>query len=127
MKIRTIIFWIHLCTGIVVGVTVLIMSVTGVLLTYQRQILAWADQHSLAKPTSQVTQTASVGTLLQSVRASQQANPASVTLRSEAGSPVEFSFGREKTLFVDRSSGEVLGQGSAGVRQFFQNLTSWHR
>jgi uncharacterized iron-regulated membrane protein len=40
---RTVLFWCHLSVGVLGGVVVLVMSVTGVLLTYQRQITAWAD------------------------------------------------------------------------------------
>ena len=43
MKPRTILFWLHLACGVLAGAVILIMSVTGVLLTYQRQITAWAD------------------------------------------------------------------------------------
>jgi uncharacterized iron-regulated membrane protein len=45
MSARKLLFWIHLTCGVVAGAVVLIMSVTGVLLTYQRQIIAWCDTH----------------------------------------------------------------------------------
>jgi len=35
---RTVLFWLHLAAGTVAGVVVLIMSVTGVLLMYEKQI-----------------------------------------------------------------------------------------
>src|SRR5688500_8631882 len=43
MRLRSILFWLHLPLGVLAGAVILIMSVTGVLLTYQRQITAWAD------------------------------------------------------------------------------------
>jgi uncharacterized iron-regulated membrane protein len=43
MNPRRILFWLHLSAGVSVGVVVLTMSVTGVLLTYEKQMLAWAD------------------------------------------------------------------------------------
>jgi DNA-binding winged helix-turn-helix (wHTH) protein len=43
VKLRSLLFWLHLICGVVAGVVILIMSVTGVLLAYQRQITAWAD------------------------------------------------------------------------------------
>ena len=43
MKLRTLLFWLHLACGVVAGIVIFIMSVTGALLTYQRQITAWAD------------------------------------------------------------------------------------
>ena len=43
MTLRTLIFWPHLIAGVVAGAVVLTMSVTGVLLTYERQLNAWSD------------------------------------------------------------------------------------
>jgi len=40
---RRLIFWDHLIVGATAGLVVLTMSVTGVLLAYERQIMAWAD------------------------------------------------------------------------------------
>jgi len=34
--IRTVLFWAHLAAGTVAGVVILIMSVTGVALTYEK-------------------------------------------------------------------------------------------
>jgi uncharacterized iron-regulated membrane protein len=42
-QIRKIIFWGHLTAGVFAGLVILIMSVTGVLLAYERQITSWAD------------------------------------------------------------------------------------
>ena len=39
MKLRTVLFWLHLCAGVSAGVVILIMSVTGALLTFQQTIL----------------------------------------------------------------------------------------
>ena len=42
-KFRKIIFWCHLPVGALAGVVILIMCVTGVLLSYEKQITSWAD------------------------------------------------------------------------------------
>ena len=44
--LRTLIYWLHLLTGLSVGIVVLIMSVTGVLLTYEKQMTRWAGRRS---------------------------------------------------------------------------------
>ena len=46
-NVRRIVFWLHLATGVSAGAVVLIMSVTGVLLTYEKQMLRWADHAHL--------------------------------------------------------------------------------
>jgi len=42
-RLRKIIFWCHLPVGVVAGLVILNMCVTGVLLTYEKQITSWAD------------------------------------------------------------------------------------
>ena len=42
-KLRKIIFWCHLPVGVVAGLVILTMCVTGVLLSFEKQITAWAD------------------------------------------------------------------------------------
>ena len=53
MTLRTLIFWPHLIAGVVAGAIVLIMSVTGVLLTYERQLIAWSDSGFRSSPPAQ--------------------------------------------------------------------------
>ena len=47
---RKVLFWIHLCAGVAAGAVILLMSATGVLLTYERQITEWADGHRVVPP-----------------------------------------------------------------------------
>ncbi|CAA9308199.1 MAG: hypothetical protein AVDCRST_MAG11-1305, partial [uncultured Gemmatimonadaceae bacterium] len=49
-RLRLAVFWCHLAAGVFVGLVVLAMSATGVLLTYQRQLTAWADARALDAP-----------------------------------------------------------------------------
>ena len=53
MTLRTLIFWPHLIAGVVAGAIVLLMSVTGVLLTYERQLIAWSDSGFRSNPPAQ--------------------------------------------------------------------------
>ena len=44
MSFRKLVFWIHLAIGCLAGAIILIMSATGVLLMYQRQVTNWFDR-----------------------------------------------------------------------------------
>ena len=44
LMVRKIFFWLHLTAGSLAGIVILIMSVTGVLLAWQRQIIRFADR-----------------------------------------------------------------------------------
>lgn len=129
-------FWLHLGTGVVVGAVVLVMAVTGTLLTFQKQMTAWADLRGLdgRPPASAATGLATsarlpIDTLVARVAATATAGPkpTNVTVRNGADMPVEIAFGRERRVFVNAYTGAVLGEGSRGMRRFFTVMTDWHR
>ena len=127
-RLRTVVFWCHLVTGATVGLVVLVMSVTGALLAYQRQLTAWADARSLdVAPPPPGARRLPADSLLARVRAASAGVPTAVTWRSAPGAPVEVAFGRERTLFVDAYTGEVLGEGARSLRAFFRRVTELHR
>jgi uncharacterized iron-regulated membrane protein len=126
-RLRKIIFWCHLPIGITAGVVILIMCVTGVLLTYERQITNWADTRGYRSDPPTNAQRLPVETLIAKARDTRGATPSGITLRADASAPAEIAFGREATLFLDPYSGQVLGEGSRATRNFFRVVTDWHR
>jgi uncharacterized iron-regulated membrane protein len=128
-RFRKIIFWCHLPVGVTAGVVIFIMSVTGVLLTYEKQIIAWADKRSYrVAPPSAESSRLPLDTLLARVReARPEASLSTVTLRADADAPVAVGAGREGTILVNQYTGAVLGEGSKTVRNFFRVITDWHR
>jgi uncharacterized iron-regulated membrane protein len=127
-RLRKIIFWCHLPVGLLAGVVILIMCVTGVLLAYEKQITSWADTRGYrSAPPSAETRHLPVETLVGKAREARGANPSAITLKSDPAAPAEIAFGREATLFVNPYSGQVLGEGSQSVRSFFRTVTDWHR
>ncbi|HET7231283.1 MAG TPA: PepSY-associated TM helix domain-containing protein, partial [Longimicrobium sp.] len=124
---RKVLFWIHLVVGVTAGAAVLLMSVTGVLLTYQRQMVAWADMraHEVSPPAGGARLPA--GQLIARAREAEGGVPTTLTVRRNPRAPAEVAYGREKTVFVNPYTGQVLGHGSAGIRRFFAVVTDWHR
>ena len=122
MKFRRILFWIHLSAGVLAGIVVLIMSVTGILLAYKQQISRWANRNYRVS----ISERLPLGELVIRVRRAQGAMPAGVTLRHEQGSPAEFSFGRDRIVFVNPATGEVLGE-SHKLPVFFAKVEDIHR
>ena len=43
MSFRRSIFWLHLIAGLISGILVAIMSVTGIAIAFEEEILAWVD------------------------------------------------------------------------------------
>lgn len=112
---RKVLFWLHLTAGCVAGVVILIMSLTGVLLAFERQINTWADRQYRSSPGEQRF-------ALETIEGA-----TNVTLSSDRAAPVAVSYGREKLVYLDRASGRVLGEGSTATRAFFAKIESVHR
>jgi uncharacterized iron-regulated membrane protein len=127
-QLRKVIFWCHLVAGVGAGVVVLIMSVTGVLLAYERQLTRWADTrgYKVSRPSPEAARIP-VETLLGRAREMQAAAPSSITLYSDAEAPAAVSLPGGRSLFVNPYTGEVFGDGSPRVRAFFRSVTDWHR
>ncbi len=127
MRLRSLLFWLHLTCGVVAGVVILIMSVTGVLLTYQRQITAWADTRGYhIEPGPQRLSPDAIVARVAELRP--DLSPTAVMVRSEPTAPVSLTVGAGRQLFVDPYTGAVLGEGNGqGVRAFFRVMVEWHR
>ncbi len=80
-KLRKIIFWCHLPVGVIAGLVILIMCVTGVLLTYEKQIISWADTHGYRSAPAPGAQRLPIETLITKARDSRGGNPTAVTLK----------------------------------------------
>ena len=128
-QLRRVIFWCHLLTGVSVGLVVLTMSVTGALLTYERQITAWADRNACRMPApAPNARRLPVETLLAKARAAQPGlSPATITLYADPAAPAMFGLAGGRNLFVNPYTGEMAGEGAVSTRNFFRTVTSWHR
>ncbi|HEX6043525.1 MAG TPA: PepSY-associated TM helix domain-containing protein [Pyrinomonadaceae bacterium] len=127
-QLRTIIFWCHLPVGVLAGLVILNMCVTGVLLTYEKQITSWADTRGYRSTPPADAQRLPVDTIIANAASVREATATAITLKSDPAAPAEVAFGRDAaSLFVNPYSGQVLGEGSQKVRSFFHGVTEWHR
>lgn len=125
--VRKIVFWAHLTSGIAAALVIGMMSVTGVLLTYERQMLAWADR-SLRHDSSAGQRHLPLEALVAAARLQNPGfEPTSITVSADPADPVKFSAGRSGTVFVDRFSSRSLADGAPRLRAFFAAMTGWHR
>src|SRR5688572_4530780 len=127
MHIRPLLFGPHLFAGVLAGLVILVMSVTGVLLTYERQLIAWADSGYRSEVPPAEAARLPVDRLLERVRTERpDVTPASVTVGSAPDAPVVLAF-EQRSLFADAYTGRVLGEGGTKMRGFMSGLRSWHR
>ena len=101
------------------------LSVTGVILTYDRQIKDWADHRHYDIQPQDVTRLG-VDELLAAARAG-GLRPSAVVMRSDPAKLPMVQVGRRETTYVNPYTGDVLGAGNESVRGFFSTITGWHR
>jgi uncharacterized iron-regulated membrane protein len=120
-------FWPHLIAGVLAGAVILLMSITGVVLMYERQIVAWADSGFRSTPPTAEAPRLPLAEIVQ--RASREIpdlTPAAVTLSADRDAPVSIS-APPRTLYADAYSGRLLGEGNPSVRRFMTSVRAWHR
>jgi uncharacterized iron-regulated membrane protein len=127
MTIRSVFFWPHLVAGICAGFVILIMSFTGVLLTYERQVIAWSDSRYRSAPPSSTAARLSVEALLGQVRADHpELTPIGVTVASVPDAPAVVAVA-QRALLVNAYTGAVLGESAPDVRRVLAEVRAWHR
>ena len=127
MKLRTLIFWPHLIAGVLAGAVILLMSITGVVLMYERQIVAWADSGFRSTLPTADARRLGLADIVQRVSTEiPDLTPASVAIAADRDAPVSIS-APPRTLYVDAYSGRLLGEGNQSVRRFMTWLRAWHR
>ncbi len=121
---RKIFFWLHLAAGVTAGLVVMWMSLTGLLLAYEKQIIAWFERGDFRVAAVASGQT---GRPMEQLLRSSVKPGATVVLRSDPREPVELNLGRAGSIYLDPQSGRELGKNAPGARQLFQKITAWHR
>jgi uncharacterized iron-regulated membrane protein len=125
MNFRTLLFWLHLTAGCIIGTVILIISVTGMMLAFRSQIIGFVDRGYRSVAPAANAGAPDIERVLAAAAAAIHSPPSSVTLRSDPSAPAEVTVGRDRVLLVDAYSGKVLGESTA--QAFFRNVEVWHR
>jgi uncharacterized iron-regulated membrane protein len=124
--LRRTIFWAHLACGVTAGLVILMMSATGVLLTYERQLLEFSERRLVSEPAGRPRM--ALGELLEAARRQEPSfAPSSIALSADPRAPVKLSAGRGSTRLLDPYTGAIVGDGEGGLHAFFAAVRGWHR
>src|SRR5215203_2319686 len=109
-RIRTVFFWIHLTAGLLAGVVVLIMSATGVLLTFEKQVVYYADTRNLRLTPPAGAAALPIDDLVARVRATGLVSePSAIAVRRDPTAPVALTVGQGAIAYADPYTGRLLG------------------
>lgn len=128
MTLRKSIFWVHLVAGLLAGGIILIMSFTGAVLAFEKEIIAWVDREATRV---QVPATGAPRlTVEEMVQRAQAAQPgsrvASLMVKSDLAAAVTLTLGTA-TVYLNPYTGEIRPQGAIRTRAFMRTMTTWHR
>ncbi|GAB2207822.1 PepSY-associated TM helix domain-containing protein [Roseibium sp. ROS1] len=125
MSFKRIIFWAHLVVGVAFGLVILLMSATGVVLTYERQIISYMESRAVEKPAD--AQLLSVDELATAVLANGGQPGNSLVLPSQDGAPATLSVSRRENHLLNPYTGERIDNAAEGTKSFFGTVTALHR
>lgn len=125
--VRPVFFWIHLSIGLLAGVLILLMSITGVLLGFERQMIAWIDGAPRVAATGAAP--LPLDALIERVGVA-RADVASTVVKRDPTQPVTIRL-RERgaaPILVHPATGDVLtASGDGSGQRFFSAMRRWHR
>lgn len=124
---RKVLFWLHLASGIVAGVIIFIMCVTGALLSFERNIIEWSEGDVRYVAASSEQRLAPSAILAKVVEARPDAKPSALAIPNEPNAAWQVSLGREGILFADPYTGAITGESNKSVRGVMSELRNWHR
>ena len=125
MSLRRAIFWVHLAVGVTAAGVVLVLAVTGVLLTYEAQLDRWALRGYRAEPPAPGAAPLGVDELL--ARVGGESLVTSVALKKDPREPAVVRLDGGADVHLDRFTGAALGDGDTRTRRFLRGVLYWHR
>lgn len=126
---RKVIFWLHLAAGVLAGIFIFVMCVTGALLSFESNILKYAEREMrVVEVPSESQNRLPVQELVAKVLAEKpNAKPSNITLQTDKTASATVALGREGQVFINPYTGAIIGEGAKGWRGFFRVVEDAHR
>ena len=127
--VRKTLFWLHLISGVLAGIVIFVMCVTGALLAFQANILEFAesDMRVVVPPTESAARLPTSEIVAKTIAAKPNLKPSSITLQNDKTAAAVISAGRGSQIFVNPYTGAITGEGAGNWRGFFRFVEDLHR
>lgn len=126
---RKIVFWLHLISGVLAGIFIFIMCVTGALLSFESNILEYVEREmrTVEIPSENAVRLP-ISEIVARVQAKKpNAKLSNITLRNDESAAAVIAIGRGEQVFVNPYTGAITGEGATGWRGFFRVVEDAHR
>ncbi len=128
MLFRKIIFWIHLISGLVAGIVVAVMSITGIAIAFEEEILDWIDRDLARVEVPENGEPMRLEELIKRVRTERPDFPADyIIIPRNSRTAYQFMVGYGNPLYVDPYTGSMAETKAEGAHDIIHVLEVLHR
>jgi uncharacterized iron-regulated membrane protein len=128
MTVRRTIFWLHLGSGLVAGILVAIMSVTGIAIAFEAEILRSLDRdvRTISVPANALPLTLDqIDTKVAAQRPDFKTT--NIVIPRELDQAYEYRAGRAGSIYVNQYTGAVSEPLSKKAHDILHAFEDWHR
>lgn len=126
--IRRCVFWAHLVVGIAAGLIILVLAVTGLLMSFETQIVDQVERAMVREKSNGDMVPLTAAEILTAFSKSDiKGTPSFLSYTAADDAPVSFLVDRGNQHLFHPMTGEHLGKGAVKTRSFFKTVLSIHR
>ncbi|MBL9168883.1 MAG: PepSY domain-containing protein [Verrucomicrobiales bacterium] len=128
MMLRKLLFWAHLVVGVVAGVVILMLCVTGAAIAFEKEAIGFGEAGLRRVEPIPGIKPLSVDAMLRRAELDRPGKkPTSLAVSFDPGQAVVLSYGRYESAYMNPYTGAMVDPGAAGTRSLMRVLTDWHR
>lgn len=127
MNVRKVFFWFHLLVGCSAALFIFLMSITGVALTYERQMIQSGVHADYPQPPHESAEMKSIDELLVIAKGYKTKKAAEIVVENVDNAPVLVKDGRKTLAYLNPYTGEEMAEPGVATKQFFRKLRAFHR
>ncbi|MGJ8640657.1 MAG: PepSY-associated TM helix domain-containing protein [Opitutaceae bacterium] len=128
LPFRKFIFWTHLVSGLIAGVVIAIMSITGIAIAFEEEILHWLDRDVSHVAIPVDVERLNIEEMTERLSSERPDFPANyVSVPSSPDEAFAFYVGRKGPVYANPYSGELADTRQTAAHDFIHTLEEWHR
>jgi len=127
MNIRKTLFWLHLIIGCSAAIFIFLMSLTGVALTYERQMIQAAERSDYPAAPTVSNNKLALSQLLIIAKQYPSKKIAQVVVENQPNAPIVIKDGRKTLAYLNPYTGAEIAIPGQGTKTFFGKLRAFHR
>ncbi|MBL9210796.1 MAG: PepSY domain-containing protein [Opitutaceae bacterium] len=128
MTFRSVLFWVHLAAGLVCGVVIGILCLTGTALAFEKDLIAWSERDARRVEAPPRATPLALDELADRFRqAKPGVQPSTIVVQADPHAAVAFAAGRSGTYYLNPYTGELREPASKAMAGFMQTMLVWHR